>query len=69
VILIEFVASSHKICGEEGSPILWLLIVPTYHAHLQLPKLCSPPLQEATRSSVLTHTKVVCLLQLCDRKS
>jgi hypothetical protein len=25
---------SHKICGEEGSPILWLLIVPTYYAHL-----------------------------------
>jgi hypothetical protein len=34
-----FVASSHKICGEEGSPFLWLLVVPTYDAHLQGPKL------------------------------
>jgi hypothetical protein len=43
VILIDFVyffvASSHKICGEEGSPFLWLLIVPTYDAHFQQPKL------------------------------
>jgi hypothetical protein len=25
-----FVASSHKICGKEGSLIVWLLVVPVY---------------------------------------
>jgi hypothetical protein len=36
VILIDFVATSHKICGEEGFLILWLHIVLTDDVHLQL---------------------------------
>jgi hypothetical protein len=75
LILIEFcgyffVASSHRICGEEGSPILWLLIVPTYDLTAPMAKTGScPDVDEGVylslRLSVRTSQPRVWVVPIC----